>query len=82
MCSIGAVVGISQNLKLFFSLDLAFTQAHAANIISMVLGARHNWTVVNGLAGRPLSEKICDDADLFTHHHFYLITSIMRLPRE
>jgi MFS family permease len=39
MCSIGAVSGISQNLKLFFSLDLNYTQEHAANIISMVLGA-------------------------------------------
>ncbi|MEP7374311.1 MAG: MFS transporter [Chitinophagaceae bacterium] len=39
MCSIGAVSGISQNLKLFFSLDLNYTQGHAANIISMVLGA-------------------------------------------
>jgi sugar phosphate permease len=39
MCSIGAVAGIIQNLKLFFSLDLKYTQAHAANIISLVLGA-------------------------------------------
>jgi sugar phosphate permease len=39
MCSIGAVSGISQNLKLFFSLDLKYSQAHAANIISLVLGA-------------------------------------------
>lgn len=39
MCSIGAVAGVSQNLKLFFSLDLAFSQQHAANIISLVLGS-------------------------------------------
>jgi MFS family permease len=39
MCSIGAVSGISQNLKLFFSLDLNYTQGYAANIISMVLGS-------------------------------------------
>ena len=39
MCSIGAVAGVSQNLKLFFSLDLKFDQGHAANIISMVLAA-------------------------------------------
>jgi sugar phosphate permease len=37
MCSIGAVSGTSQNLKLFFSLDLKYTQAQAANIISLVL---------------------------------------------
>jgi sugar phosphate permease len=39
MCSIGAVAGISQNLKLFFSLDLKYSQGQAANVISMVLGA-------------------------------------------
>ena len=37
MCSIGAVSGTSQNLKLFFSLDLKYTQAQSANIISLVL---------------------------------------------
>lgn len=39
MCSIGAVAGVSQNLKLFFSIDLKYTQGEAANIISLVLGA-------------------------------------------
>lgn len=39
MCSIGAVAGISQNLKLFLSLDLKYSQGLAANIISVVLGA-------------------------------------------
>lgn len=38
-CSIGAVAGVSQNLKLFFSLDLEYTQGQAANVFSMVLGA-------------------------------------------
>ena len=38
MCSIGAVAGISQNLKLFFSIDLKYSQGQSANIISMVLG--------------------------------------------
>lgn len=37
MCSIGAVSGTNQNLKLFFSLDLKYTQAMAANVISLVL---------------------------------------------
>ena len=37
MCSIGAVSGTSQNLKLFFSLDLKYSQTQAANIISLVL---------------------------------------------
>jgi len=39
MCSIGAVSGTSQNLKLYFSLDLKYTQAEAANVMSIVLGA-------------------------------------------
>ena len=39
MCSIGAVAGISQNLKLFFSLDLGYSQGQSANVISLVLGA-------------------------------------------
>ncbi|MEO6453533.1 MAG: MFS transporter [Ginsengibacter sp.] len=39
MCSIGAVSGVIQNLKLFFSLDLKYTQGAAANIISLVLGS-------------------------------------------
>ena len=37
MCSIGAVAGTSQNLKLFFSLDLKYSQGQSANIISSVL---------------------------------------------
>jgi len=39
MCSIAAVAGMSQNLKLFFSLDLKYSQGEAANVMSMVLGA-------------------------------------------
>jgi len=39
MCSIGAVSGTNQNLKLFFSLDLKFTQQESANVLSMILGA-------------------------------------------
>jgi len=37
MCSIGAVAGTSQNLKLFFSLDLKYSQGRSANVISLVL---------------------------------------------
>ena len=39
MCSIGAVSGTSQNLKLFLSLDLDYTQQLAANLISIVLAS-------------------------------------------
>jgi sugar phosphate permease len=37
MCAIAAVSGTSQHLKLFFSLDLKYSQSRAANIISLVL---------------------------------------------
>jgi len=39
MCSIGAVAGTNQNLKLFFSLDLKYSQGQSANIMSLVLFA-------------------------------------------
>jgi len=39
MCSIAAVAGTSQNLKLFFSFDLGYTQAQSATIISLVLAS-------------------------------------------
>lgn len=39
MCSIGAVAGTSQNLKLFFSIDLKYSQEQAANVMSIVLGS-------------------------------------------
>src|ERR1044071_1122868 len=37
MCSIGAVGGTNQHLKLFLSKDQSFSEADAANIISLVL---------------------------------------------
>jgi len=39
MCSIGAVGGTNQHLKLFMSLDLNYSQAQAANVISLVLAS-------------------------------------------
>ncbi|MEK6781210.1 MAG: MFS transporter [Bacteroidota bacterium] len=39
MCSIGAVSGTSQNLKLFFRFDLQYSQEQAANIVSIILGS-------------------------------------------
>ena len=39
MCSIGAVGGTNQHLKLFLSLDRGFTQAAAARIASLVLAS-------------------------------------------
>ena len=37
MCSIGAVGGTNQNLKLFLSLDQNYSQAEAATVVSLVL---------------------------------------------
>jgi len=39
MCSIGAVGGTNQHLKLYMSLDMNYSQAQAANIISLVLAS-------------------------------------------
>lgn len=39
MLSIAAVAGTSQNLKLFFSFDLGYTQTQSAGIMSMVLAS-------------------------------------------
>lgn len=52
ICSIGAVSGTIQNLKLFFSLDLNWTQQHSANIISIILAA--------SIAGRLLMGWLAD----------------------
>ena len=38
MCSIAAVGGTNQNLKLYLSLDRGFSQGDAAQVISLVLG--------------------------------------------
>ncbi len=51
MCSIGAVGGISQHLKLYLR-DLDFSQAHAANVMSFVL--------FSSLAGRVLMGFLAD----------------------
>lgn len=57
MCSIGAVAGVSQNLKLFFSLDLNYSQGHAANVISLVLGASIAGRLLMGWLADRLSKK-------------------------
>jgi sugar phosphate permease len=54
MCSIGAVAGTSQNLKLFFSIDLKYSQAEAANVLSIVLGS----SVIGRLLMGWLADKI------------------------
>jgi sugar phosphate permease len=52
MCSIAAVSGTQQNLKLFLTLDLRYAQGHAARILSLVLAS--------SMAGRLLMGWLAD----------------------
>jgi sugar phosphate permease len=52
MCSIGAVGGTNQHLKLFMGLDLKYTQEMAANVISLALAS--------SIAGRLLMGWLAD----------------------
>jgi sugar phosphate permease len=52
MCSIGAVGGTNQHLKLYLSRDQSYTQSEAANIISLVL--------VSSIVGRLLMGWLAD----------------------
>jgi sugar phosphate permease len=54
VCSIGAVSGTSQNLKLFLSIDLKYTQQEAANVLSIVLGS----SIIGRLLMGWLADKI------------------------
>jgi MFS family permease len=66
MCSIAAVSGTQQNLKLFLSLDRHFTQREAAGIMSMVLAF--------SIAGRLLVGWL---ADRFYKKHVMLLTYLL-----
>jgi sugar phosphate permease len=57
MCSIGAVAGTSQNVKLFLSLDLKYSQEQAANIMSIVLGASIVGRLVMGWLADRMEKK-------------------------
>jgi sugar phosphate permease len=52
MCSIGALAGVQQNLKLFLSVDQHFSQSQAARILSLVLAS--------SIAGRLLMGWLAD----------------------
>jgi sugar phosphate permease len=56
MCSIAAVGGTNQHLKLFLSLDRGYAQVDAARIISLVLGV--------SIAGRLLMGWLADRAPI------------------
>lgn len=57
MCSIGAVAGTSQNLKLFLSIDLQYSQQEAANVMSIVLGSSIIGRLLMGWLADKISKK-------------------------
>jgi MFS family permease len=63
MCSIGAVGGMMQNLKLYMSLDLHFAQGQTAPVLSLVLAS--------SLAGRLFVGWL---ADLWPKKYVMLLT--------
>jgi len=63
MCSIAAVSGTQQNMKLFLSLDRHFTQRDSASVLSVVLAF--------SIAGRLLIGWL---ADRFSKKHIMLLT--------
>jgi MFS family permease len=66
MCSIAAVSGTQQNLKLFLSLDRHFTQRDAASVLSLVL--------TFSIAGRLLMGWL---ADRFSTKYAMLLTYLL-----
>ena len=66
MCSIAAVSGTQQNLKLFLSLDRHFSQSDSARVLSLVLGF--------SIAGRLLMGWL---ADRFSKKHVMLLTYLL-----
>jgi len=66
MCSIAAVSGTQQNLKLFLSLDRHFTQRDAAGVLSLVLGF--------SIAGRLLIGWL---ADRYSKKYVMLLTYVL-----
>ena len=66
MCSIAAVSGTQQNLKLFLSLDRQFTQSEAARVLSLVLSF--------SIVGRLLMGWL---ADRFSKRYVMLLTYLL-----
>jgi sugar phosphate permease len=58
MCSIAAVGGTNQHLKLFLSIDREFTQADAARIISLVLAVSIGGRLLMGWLADRLPRKV------------------------
>ena len=56
-CSIGAVAGTSQHMKLFLSTDLGFSQTLAANMFSMILGASIIGRILMGILADKFPKK-------------------------
>ena len=52
MCSIGAVGGTMQNLKLYLSLDIGYAQGEVARVLSLVLVGQPRRTAADGVSRR------------------------------
>jgi hypothetical protein len=59
MCSVAAVSGVQQNLKLFLSLDRHYTQNLATRVLSDP-DLQHCRAVVDGMVGRSHSDQVCN----------------------
>ena len=57
MCSIAAVSGTQQNLKLFLTLDLHYDQEHAARVLSLVLACSIGGRLLMGWLADRLPKK-------------------------
>ncbi len=66
MCSVAAISGTQQNMKLFLSLDRHFTQRDAASVLSMVLAC--------SIVGRLLMGWL---ADRFSKKYVMLLTYLL-----
>jgi MFS family permease len=64
MCSIGAVGGTMQNLKLFLSLDVKLAQGEVAQIASLVLVGSLIGRIMMGYLADRFAQEIRDAADL------------------
>ena len=64
MCSIAAVSGTQQNLKLFLSLDRHYTQSDAARVLSLVLAFSIAGRLLMGWLADRFSKKVRHAADL------------------
>lgn len=80
MCSIGAVAGVSQNLKLFLSLDMQYSQGQAAGIMSLVLGSSIIGRLLMGWLADRFAKKIRHVAHLRDRYFIHFVVVQQHYP--